>query len=255
MTAKKTGSAKTEGKKAEARESYKKTGRFDKRKADELRPMEMSIGILSNCDGSARVKVGETIAIAGVYGPKKCRPKHEELKDKLLIKCYYDLVSFSVPDRARPGPSRRSTELGMVIKNALEKSIFTEYYPRSMVEIFIEVVQADAGSRCASLIAASLALADAGIEMKELVPAVACGKIDDLICVDLTKAEEDVHDGGGATDIPIAYLPKQDEITLLQLDGKISKDELVEAIKMGITACKKIHEQMKQAIVKKYEKR
>jgi exosome complex component RRP41 len=185
--------AKKSEEKSEKRISYKTSGRFDKRKADEVRPMEMSIGVLPNCNGSARVKVGETIAIAGVYGPKKSRPKHEELKDKLLIRCYYDLVSFSVPDRARPGPSRRSTELGMVIKNALERSIFTEYYPRSMVEIFIEVVQADAGSRCASLIAASLALADAGIEMKDLMPAVACGKIDDLICVDLTKAEELFH--------------------------------------------------------------
>ncbi|MFA5303059.1 MAG: exosome complex exonuclease Rrp41 [Candidatus Nanoarchaeia archaeon] len=246
MTAKKT-----EGK----RLSYKTTGRFDKRKANEMRPIEMSIGLLPNCSGSARVKVGETIAIAGVYGPKKTRPKHEELKDKLLIRCYYDLVSFSVPDRARPGPSRRSTELGMVIKNALERSVFTEYYPRSMVEVFIEVVQADAGSRCASIIAASLALADAGIEMRDLMPAVACGKIDDLICVDLTKAEEDVHDGEGATDIPIAYLPSTDEITLLQLDGNISKEELGQALKMGIVACKEIHNQMKQTIINKYQKR
>ncbi|MFA5333576.1 MAG: exosome complex exonuclease Rrp41 [Candidatus Nanoarchaeia archaeon] len=246
MTAKKTG---------EKRLSYKTTGRFDKRKANEMRPIEMSIGLLPNCSGSARVKVGETIAIAGVYGPKKTRPKHEELKDKLLIRCYYDLVSFSVPDRARPGPSRRSTELGMVIKNALERSVFTEYYPRSMVEVFIEVVQADAGSRCASIIAASLALADAGIEMRDLMPAVACGKIDDLICVDLTKAEEDVHDGEGATDIPIAYLPSTDEITLLQLDGNISKEELGQALKMGIAACKEIHKQMKQTIINKYQKR
>ncbi|MDD4353051.1 MAG: exosome complex exonuclease Rrp41 [Candidatus Nanoarchaeia archaeon] len=250
MTAKKT-----EEKKTESRKSYKATGRIDKRKATEMRPMEMSIGFLPNCAGSARVKVGNTIAIAGVYGPKKARPKHEELKDKLLLRCYYDLVSFSVPDRARPGPSRRSTELGMVIKSALERSIFTEFYPRSMVEVFIEVVQADAGSRCASIIAASLALADAGIEMRDLMPAVACGKIDDLVCVDLTKAEEDYHEGEGPTDIPIAYLPNQDEITLLQLDGKISKEELAQAIKMGIVACKEIHKQMKQTIRSKYEKR
>jgi exosome complex component RRP41 len=239
----------------EKRQSYKTTGRFDKRKATEMRPMEMSIGFLPNCAGSARVKVGETIVVAGVYGPKKVRPKHGELKEKLLIRCYYDLVSFSVPDRARPGPSRRSTELGMVIRDALERSVFTEFYPRSMIEVFVEVVQADAGSRCASIIAASLALADAGIEMRDLMPSVACGKIDDLICVDLTKAEEDVHDGGGATDVPIAYLPSTDEITLLQLDGKISKEELGQAIKMGVVACKEIHKQMKQTIINKYEKR
>ncbi|MBN1923364.1 MAG: exosome complex exonuclease Rrp41 [Nanoarchaeota archaeon] len=233
--------------------SYKKTGRFDGRKADELRPVEMSVGILPNCTGSARVQVGKTVAIAGVYGPRKVRPKHAELKDKLLIRCYYDLVSFSVTDRARPGPSRRSIELGLVIKNAIERSIFVEKYPMSMIEVFVEIVQADAGSRCAAIIAASLAVADAGIEMRDFVPAVACGKIDDLICLDLTKQEEDVHDGEGATDIPIAYIPSEKEITLLQLDGKISEKDLMEAIKLGIKGCEEIHKMMKDVFKKRYE--
>jgi len=234
--------------------SYKKQGRFDKRKFDEMRPMSMSVGVLPNCAGSAEVKVGDTIAIAGVYGPKKVRPKHAELSDKLLIRCYYDLVSFSVPDRARPGPSRRSIELGLVIKNALEKSIFVENYPKSMIEVFVEITQADAGSRCAAIIAASLAIADAGIEMRGFVPAVAAGKIDDLICLDVTKAEEDYHDGEGPTDIPVAYIPSIDEVTLLQLDGKIGKDDLVKAIELGIKGCKQIEEMMKQTIKERFSK-
>ncbi|VVB74640.1 Exosome complex component Rrp41 [Candidatus Tiddalikarchaeum anstoanum] len=227
--------------------------RFDKRGFDELRPISMDIGVLDNADGSARVQVGDTVAIAGVFGPQKVRPKHMEDTEKLIIKCYYDLMSFSVTDRARPGPSRRSIELGLVIKNAVEKAIFVEEYPKSMIQLFIEIPQADAGSRCAAVIASSLALADAGIMMRGLVPAVAVGKIDDKICVDITKHEEDYHEGGGATDIPIAYIPALDEITLLQLDGKVTKNELMQAINAGTKACKKIHEMMKQAIKKKYE--
>ncbi|PIU63180.1 exosome complex exonuclease Rrp41 [archaeon CG07_land_8_20_14_0_80_38_8] len=233
--------------------SYKKTGRFDKRKADELRPIKMEVGVLPNCTGSARVKAGKTTAIAGVYGPKEVRPKHLQLNDKLLIRCYYDLISFSVTDRARPRPSRRSRELGLVIKNALEKSIFVEDYPKSMLEVFVEITEADAGSRCAAITAASLAVADAGIQMRDFVPAVAAGKIDDLICLDLTKEEEDVHDGGGATDIPVAYIPSIDEVTLLQLDGKISSKELIEAIKLGIKGCKKIHEMMGKTFKENYK--
>ncbi len=233
---------------------YSKRGRFDGRKPDELRPMEMKLGVIPNADGSAMVRAGNTIAIAGVYGPRAVRPKHAELKDKLLIKCYYDLVSFSVPDRARPGPSRRSIEIGLVMKNALERSIFVEKYPMSMIEVFVEIVQADAGSRCAAITAASLAVADAGIEMRDFVPAVACGKIDDMICLDLTKEEEDVHDGEGATDIPIAYIPNLKEVTLLQLDGKIKKDELMKAIKLGIKGCNEIHEMMKKVFKERYSK-
>lgn len=230
--------------------SYKK--RLDGRDFDELRPIEMDIGVLDNASGSARVKVGGTIAVAGVFGPAKVRPKHEEDTEKLRIKCYYDLMSFSVTERARPGPSRRSIELGLVIKNALERSVFVEDYPKSMIQIFMEITQADAGSRCAAITAASLALADAGIMMRDLVPAVAVGKIGDKICLDLTKKEEDYDGEGGATDIPVAYIPALGEFTLLQLDGKVTKAELKEAVEMGIKGCKMIHKKMCETIKKKY---
>lgn len=238
----------------EKHEPYTKTGRFDKRKPNQLRPMSMEVGVLPNATGSAKVTVGKTKAIAGVFGPRNVRPRHMEMSDKLLIRCYYDLVSFSVTDRARPGPSRRSRELGLVIKSALEKSIFVEDYPKSMIEVFVEIVEADAGSRCAAIIAASLAVADAGLNMRDFVPAVAVGKIDDMVCVDLTKKEEDVHHGGGATDVPIAYIPTENELTLLQLDGKISRKDLMTALEMGVESCKEIHAMMKQAFKKRYER-
>lgn len=234
--------------------SYKKEGRFDGRKPEEYRSMKMEVGILPNCTGSAKVSVGKTTAVAGVYGPKEVRPHHMTLNDKLLIRCYYDLISFSVPDRARPGPSRRSRELGLVIKNALEKSIFVEDYPQSMLEVFVEITQADAGTRCAGVVAASLAVADAGLRMRDLVPSIATGKIDDMVCLDLTKEEEDYHHGDGPTDIPIAYLPVEDEITLLQLDGKITKDELMQALKMGVDGCKRIHADMRKVFKERYER-
>jgi exosome complex component RRP41 len=159
------------------------------------------------------------------------------------------MYSFSVPERKRPGPDRRSIELSMVIKNSLLPAIFIKEYPKSAIEIYVSIVQADAGTRCAAISAAALALADAGISMRDMVSAVAAGQVNNQIVLDLTKEDEDVE---GTTDIPIAYMPRKKKITLLQLDGKIKPDKLKEAIKLGIKGCEKIYEVQKQALKAKY---
>ena len=82
-----------------------------------------------------------------------------------------------------------------------------------------------------------MALAHAGIPMKEMITAIAVGKADKTLLVDVDKSEEDFHDGEGATDIPLAVTSRGKEIALLQLDGKISTSELSEAIEMGKKAC------------------
>jgi len=113
------------------------------------------------------------------------------------------MAPFSVQERKSPAPSRREVELSKVIREALEPSVFVEYYPRTGVDIFIEVLQADGGTRCASITAASLALADAGIPMRDLVVACAAGKVDDTVALDLMDTEDKV----GSADVPVAFMP------------------------------------------------
>ena len=89
-------------------------------------------------------------------------------------------------ERKSPAPSRREVELSKVIKECLEPALFRALNPRTGVDLYVEVLQADGGTRCASITAAALALADAGVPMRDLVVACAAGKIDDtvvLICI------------------------------------------------------------------------
>jgi exosome complex component RRP41 len=139
----------------------------------------------------------------------------------------------------------------MVISNALEPALFLDEYPKTVVDVFIQVIQADGGTRCAAINAASLALADAGIPMRTLVPAVAVGKAEGKLIVDLGDAEDKYGQG----DIPIAILPTTDEITLLQQDGAFTREELLESIQMGMTACKYIHELQKDALRREYSRK
>jgi exosome complex component RRP41 len=222
--------------------------RVDGRGLYELRPIKMEVGILDKADGSAYVEHGRNKVLAGVYGPREAHPKHIALSDRAVVRCRYHMAPFSTEERKSPAPSRRELELSKVIREALEPAIMSEYFPRATIDIFIEVLQADAGTRCAGITAASLALADAGIPMRELVAGCAAGKIEGKVVLDLS----DIEDKKGEADLPVALMPKSNVISLLQMDGSLSEEEFNQAIEMSTNACRQIYEMQREALRQKY---
>ena len=212
--------------------------RIDGIKADEMREIEAKVGIIKRADGSALFRMGDTIAIAAVYGPRELHPRYLQNPETGILRCNYDMTSFSVTERKRPGPSRRGVEIGLVTEKALSPIVDLVQFPNAVIDVFVEIIQANAGTRCAGISAAALALAHAGIPMKDMVAAVSVGKINGKIYVDLSKEEEDVED---ATDIPVAFTARTQKLTLLQLDGNITKKELIEALRLGKASCEKIN--------------
>ena len=226
----------------------KKGIRLDGRRADELRPVKLEVGVLANADGSAYIEHGKNKILAGVFGPREMHPKHLSLPDRMVIRCRYHMAPFSVQERKSPAPSRREVELSKVIRESLEPSVFLELYPRTGIDVFIEVLQADGGTRCASITAASLAIADAGIPMRDLVVACAAGKIDDTVVLDLFDAEDKL----GAADVPLAIMPNLNAVTLLQMDGILTPEEFETAVNMATEGCRKIYTLQKEALKTKY---
>ena len=222
--------------------------RIDGRRLDEIRPIKFEVGLLSNADGSAYIEHGRNKIIVAVYGPRETQPKHIGLVDRAVVRCRYHMAPFSTDERKSPAPSRREIEISKVIREALEPAIFTEYFPRSMIDIFIEVLQSDGGSRCAAITAASLALADAGIPLRDLVAACAVGKIEGKLALDLS----DIEDKLGEADMPIAYMPSLGRISLLQMDGVFSEEEFIKALNMAKDACLRIYELQKQCLKSRY---
>jgi exosome complex component RRP41 len=226
----------------------KKGIRSDGRKADELRPLKLQVGVLSNADGSAYIEHGKNKILAAAFGPREMHPKHLAMPDRMVLRCRYHMAPFSVQERKSPAPSRREVELSKVIKEALEPALFPELYPRTGVDVFVEVLQADGGTRCASITAAALAIADAGVPMRDLVVACAAGKVEETIVLDLYDAEDKL----GAADVPVAYMPNLNAVTLLQMDGILSAEEFEKALSMAMDGCKKIYEMQKEALKTKY---
>jgi exosome complex component RRP41 len=222
--------------------------RHDGRKKDDLREIKFDIGVLDRADGSAIIYWGRNKILAAVYGPRELHPKHMALSDRALIRCEYRMATFSVPERKSPAPKRREKEISKILAEALEPAVFDQLYPRSVIDVFIEVLQADGGTRCAAITAASLALADAGVPMRDLVVGCAAGNIEDQVVLDL----DDVEDKDGHGDLPMAYLPQMDKIVLLQSDGTFTVKQYKEALDMLIPACKKIYKMQRDTLTTKY---
>lgn len=222
--------------------------RVDGRRWNELRPIRMEVGVLDKADGSAYVEHGKNKILVAVYGPREAHPKHIALPDRATIKCRYHMAPFSVEERKSPAPSRREIEISKVIREALEPAILSEHYPRTSIDIFIEVLQSDGGSRCAGINGASLALADAGIPMRDLVAACAVGKIAGQLALDLS----DIEDKLGEADMPVAYMPTYNSVTLLQMDGSFTHDEFAAGLELAVENCKKIYQMQKEALRRQY---
>ena len=204
--------------------------------------------MLKRADGSCYFELGDNKVIAAVYGPREMHPRHAQDAKMAVVKFRYNMAPFSVDDRKRPGPDRRSVEISKVSREALDPVIMREFYPKTAIEVYVEILQSDAGTRTAGINAASVALADAGIPMKDLVSSVAVGKIDGEVVLDL-DAMEDNH---GEADMPIAMIARTNTITALQMDGRLTKEEFERGLKLAMSACHQIYELQRTALIDRY---
>jgi len=224
--------------------------RHDGRKFDELRPIKFEVGILKNANGSAYIEQGLTKIVVAVYGPRETYPKITASPNEAILRARYHMAPFSVTEeRKSPSPSRREIEISKVIRDALSAAVILEKFPRTTIDVYIEVLNAYGSTRVASINAAALALADAGIPMRDLVTAVSVGKVNGHIVLDI----DDTEDKLGEADIPIAMMPRLKKITLLQMDGLMTPDEFMEALKLAEKGIAQIYELQKNALRKELE--
>jgi exosome complex component RRP41 len=225
--------------------------RLDGRLPDQLRPIKIEVDVLKRADGSCYIEMGKNKVVAAVYGPREAFPSHIQDPSKVVVRYRYNMAPFSVEERKRPGPDRRSIEISKVSKEAFEAVIMKELFPRSVVDIFVEVLQADAGSRTACINAASVALVDAGIPMKGMLTSVAVAKVDGVLVLDPMKEE----DNFGEADMPFAFLirgGKIESVALLQMDGRMTRTEIKEALNLAKKGAMEIYNLQREAIMKQF---
>lgn len=213
--------------------------RVDGRKPGELRKIQARMGVFAQADGSAYIEQGNTKALAVVYGPHEIRgSRSKTLHDKAVVNCQFSMATFSTAERKRrPHGDRRSSEMTLHLKQTFEAAILTQLYPRSQIDIYVQILQADGGNYCACVNAATLAIMDAGIPMRDYVCASSVGFIEDTPLADLSYVEE----AAGGPQAALALLPKTDQIALLEMNSRLHEDHLERVIDAASKACKDVY--------------
>lgn len=114
--------------------------RLDGRRPHELRKIVCRMGVFKQADGSAYIEMGNTKALATVYGPHEVTNKSKILHDRVLLNCQFSMATFSTGERKkRPKGDRKSTETSMLIRRTFDAAILTQMYPRSQIDIYVQV--------------------------------------------------------------------------------------------------------------------
>lgn len=156
------------------------------------------------------------------------------------------MATFSTGERKnRPRGDKKSQEMTIHLKQTLSSVIMLDLYRKSQIDVYIEVLQSDGGNYCAAINAATLALIDAGICLKEYVCActasLANGKI---ALVDVSHLEEM---SGGPT-LTVATLPISGKIAFMEMSQRFHLDSLPKVLECATQGCKEIFEILDKAV-------
>nr|KAF6404742.1 exosome component 4 [Rousettus aegyptiacus] len=160
------------------------------------------------------------------------------LPDRALVNCQYSSATFSTGERKRrPHGDRKSCEMGLQLRQTFEAAILTQLHPRSQIDIYVQVLQADGGTYAACVNAATLAVLDAGIPVRDFVCACSAGFVDGTALADLSHVEE----AAGGPQLALALLPASGQIALLEMDARLHEDHLERVLEAAARAARDVH--------------
>ncbi|CAH1641786.1 unnamed protein product [Spodoptera littoralis] len=222
--------------------------RLDGRRPNELRRIQCKLGVFTQPDGSAYIEQGNTKVLAAVYGPHQAA-KSKSLQDSVVINCHYSMATFSTGERKkRPRGGRKSEAISMQLTQAITTAIKKELYPRSQIDVYLEVLQADGGVYSASVNAATLALIDAGIPMKAYLCSCTAsiawkdGKPEPL--VDVSHVEE----SAGGSVLTVSSLPSINSVAWVDMSQRLHADYLSVVMKRAMQGCRDIEVILDKAV-------
>ena len=182
--------------------------RNNNRPVDSLRPLSVEYGIQPHADGSVLIKMGNTHVLCGVSVEEKVPPFLKE-RGQGWITAEYGMLPCATHSRGRreaqTGPSGRTQEIQRLIGRSLRMMVDLRSLGEHTLRVDCDVLNADGGTRCASITGAWVALHDActGLvaqgkltanPLRDHVSAVSVGIVDGEAMLDLDYPEDSACD-------------------------------------------------------------
>lgn len=212
--------------------------------------MTASLGILPHTDGSAIFELGNTKVLATVHGPREAKSSRT-LHDRASIRVIFHAATFSSVSGERRRQLRQDKRLGEMT-NALEETlkdvIMISTFPRSEIDIFVEILNSDGGILAASFNAVMLALISAGIPMIDYVVAVSAGNIQGQPLLDLNKLEE----ASNCSNSTIAFLPRTGTVAYMNVEPRLESDKLQGVMDLARSGSERLWKILDEQVVRKY---
>ena len=210
--------------------------------------------------------MGLTTVLCVVIGPLDCIRRSDEKSDRAILDINLRISPFapSSGDRRTTNPTtdRRIIEHTSLIQNALEASLMLHLYPKTRIVVDITVLADDGGRLCAAINAATCALVDAGIPMKDLVCACSAGLVtgtassksgdglEDVTLVDLNQKEVSSYSNeSSSVYMPCAIMPQRNTVVLTQCESRLSSVDLFEKVlNAAMEGCQMVFQVMEASI-------
>lgn len=229
--------------------------RFDGRKVDQVRPLEIGVGLLPRTHGSAMFMRGQTQALTVVtLGTPSLEqliegPLGEESKRYIH---HYSMPPYSVGETGRVGtPSRREIGHGALAERALLSVIPSEEDFPYTIRLVSEVLSSNGSTSMASTCGSTMALMDAGVPIKEPVAGISIGLMSDGKKFVLLTDIMGIEDFAGDMDFKVAGT--KNGITAIQLDIKI-EGLSADIVKDTLSAAKKARMKILEEMLKVLDK-
>ncbi len=229
--------------------------RVDGRKMDEVRPLEMEVGILPRTHGSALFSRGDTqvlsIATLGSAAlAQTLEGMYAENKKRFMHHYNMSINPFSVGEVKRiAAPNRRDVGHGALVERAIEAVIPSlEDFPYA-IRVVSEVMAANASTSQAALCASTLALLNAGVPIKNPVAGIAMGLLSEGDKFQVITDMRAIEDFYGEMDFKVAGT--KNGVTAIQMDTKLeglSFEIIAEALRQGKQAREFILGEMEKII-------
>ncbi|CAI5742590.1 unnamed protein product [Peronospora destructor] len=235
--------------------------RVDGRRNEEIRRIRTRFGLFSRVDGSSYYEQGNTKVVAVVYGPRELHTAAvgsgaaavgtgsgnaaSNTQPRASVNCEFTQAAFATSER-KPQRSgdRKKLEMSLAVKQIFEACIQAQLYPRSQIDIFVQVLHADGGELPASINAITLALIDAGIALNDFVVASSAGYLQQTMLCDLNYAEEVAR----APQMIIALNPRTQKLNLLQMECKLPLELFESLMEVATEGCNQIYDLLQNAV-------